>query len=274
MKLDFIKTEAAGNDFVLIDRIGADSNKPDWNSVVPEICTRKKGVGADGVLIIEDHPNCDFTMRIFNPDGSEVDMCGNGARCSAYYYFKKTGTGKAKFSTLAGIIWAEKGTADRVRLTLTPPTGIKLDVLIKMEENELSVSYINTGVPHVVVESERLDQVDVERLGRSIRYNEAFAPQGTNADFVNIIDGSNIEVRTYERGVEEETLACGTGVVACAIVESLKGKVTSPVNVKTRGGEVMVVYFKQTDKEDLISRVNDVKLEGNVHQVYTGEIEV
>jgi diaminopimelate epimerase len=274
MKINFIKTEGGGNDFVLIDRINNSSEDISWNKFVPGICARKHGVGADGVLVLENHPQCDFTMRIFNPDGSEVEMCGNGARCCAFYYFKKENVDTTKFNTLAGIMQAESGTNKRVKLSLPDPIEIRLDMLIKLDTNELSVSSINTGVPHVIVETERLETIDVNDLGRKIRYNEEFSPKGTNVDFVEATGKSSIEVRTYERGVEEETLACGTGVVASAVIESLKGRVAPPVNVKTRGGEIMKVYFKQSDKEDLISRVYDVKLEGKANIVFEGEIEL
>ncbi len=275
MRINFIKTEAGGNDFILIDRIEKDvDNKIKWSGYVRSMCARKHGVGADGVLLLEKHPKYDFTMRIFNPDGSEVEMCGNGARCSAYYFFNKSGTSKVKFDTLAGIMIAESGKENMVKLSLPAPTETELDIMIKLEESEMSVSYINTGVPHVVVNTEKLEGLEVEKLGRAIRHNERFLPQGTNADFVQVTGKSSLEVRTYERGVEEETLACGTGVVASAVIESLRGRVTPPVSVKTMGGEIMKVFFKQTKDEDLISRINDVKLEGKVNQVYEGKIEI
>lgn len=274
MKIKFVKTEGGGNDFILIDRIKQNTGNIDWSKLVLPMCRRKYGVGADGVLVLEGSPKYDFTMRIFNPDGSEVQMCGNGARCSAYYYFKEKKVNSVKFSTLAGILKAAAGSNKHVKLSLTDPVETKLDILIKIDEHEMSVSYINTGVPHVVVEADRLEDLDVENLGKSIRYNEAFAPEGTNADFVKITGKSSIEIRTYERGVEAETLACGTGVVASAVIESLKNRVKPPVSVMTKGGENMKVYFKQSQDEDLISRVYDVKLEGKVNQVFAGEISL
>lgn len=274
MKIKFVKTEGGGNDFVLIDRIKRNTDNIDWSKFVPSICRRKHGVGADGVLVLEENPKYDFTMRIFNPDGSEVDMCGNGARCAAFYYFNEKKVNSVKFDTMAGILKAEAGKNKLIKLSLPDPAETKLDILIKVDGHDMSVSYINTGVPHVVVETDRLVDLDVEKLGRGIRHNEEFAPLGTNADFVKVTGKSSIEVRTYERGVEAETLACGTGVVASAVIESLKHRVTPPVNVRTKGGEDMKVYFKQSKKEDLISRVYDIKLEGKVNQVFEGEVEL
>lgn len=270
MKIDFVKIEGAGNDFILIDRINKGADNINWSKFVPLMCKRKLGIGADGALVLEKHPEIDFTMRIFNPDGSEVEMCGNGARCAAFYFFKKENVNTVKFNTLAGTMKAEAVKDNSVKLSLPPPKDIRLDILV----NEMRVSYINTGVPHVVVETEKLETLDVENSGRAIRYNEEFAPHGANADFVQVTGESSIEIRTYERGVEEETYSCGTGVVASAVIESLKGRVTPPVTVKTRGGENMRVYFKQNEQEDLISKVYDVKLEGKVNQVFEGTIDV
>jgi diaminopimelate epimerase len=274
MKLKFVKTEGGGNDFILVDKIGRSDKNINWSKVIPYLCTRKHGIGADGVLVLEGSLNHDFTMRIFNPDGGEVEMCGNGARCSAYYYALKKEVEETGFDTKAGVMKSQIGKGGQVKLSLPSPTQTELDFLIDLNDRELGVSYINTGVPHVVVETDRLDDVDVQELGRSIRYHGRFAPQGTNANFVEVAGKSSLRVRTYERGVEEETLACGTGAVASAVIQSLRGKVKPPVKVKTRGGEVMKVYFKQSDKEDLISRIYDVKLEGPVSQVFKGEIEI
>ncbi len=274
MNIKFTKIEATGNDFIVVDRIKSTENLPkNWEHKVEKICTRKRGIGADGVLLLENSDTGDFKMRIFNSDGGEVEMCGNGARCVAYYYNKKYERKKVKFNTEAGLMRAQKGKGNTVRLSLPDPGDIRLDMLLNIEGREMSGSHINTGVPHVIVETDKLDGLEVEKLGRGIRYNKKFAPDGTNADFVTKIDEKTLKIRTYERGVEEETLACGTGVIAVAVIESLKGRVTSPVTVITRGGETMKVYFKKSKGEDLISRIYDVKLEGPVNIVYTGTFD-
>ncbi|MFC2061854.1 diaminopimelate epimerase [Elusimicrobiota bacterium] len=274
MNSKFTKVEAGGNDFILIDRIKAASSDIDWSKAVQSLCKRKTGIGADGVLLLEKDAEHDFVMRIFNPDGQEVEMCGNGARCSAYYYSLKENADNVNFSTIAGIMRAEIGANKMVKLSLPDPTGTEIDILIKLEDKEMSVSYINTGVPHVIVETDKIDALDVEKMGRSIRYNERFAPEGTNADFVQVTGKSSLDVRTYERGVEEETLACGTGVIASAVIESLRGKVSPPVKVKTRGGEILKVYFSKKDEEDLLTRVYNIKLEGKVNRVYEGQVDI
>jgi diaminopimelate epimerase len=274
MKIKFIKTEGAGNDFILVDMIGKKETGVKWPEFAKKTCARKLGIGADGVLVLENSPNADFKMRIFNPDGSEAEMCGNGARCCTSYYFKKKSVDNTKFETMAGMLKAEKARENNVRLLMTSPVDTKLDMIINTGHGEMSVSFSNTGVPHAVVETEHLDNVDVEMLGRAIRYNENFMPQGTNVDFVSVTGKSSISVRTYERGVEQETLACGTGVVASAIISGLKGRVSSPVTVLTKGQDKMKVYFKISQHDDLISRINDVKLEGKVNEIYEGSIEL
>ncbi|MGM0441436.1 MAG: diaminopimelate epimerase [Elusimicrobiota bacterium] len=275
MKLEFTKIEATGNDFILVDGLDPSWELPEgWEDIVEKICTRNRGVGADGVLLLEKDSSADFKMRIFNSDGGEVEMCGNGARCVAYYYSRKTGRENIKFTTLAGLMRAQKGKDNMVKLSLPDPRDIQLDMLLNIEGRELSGSYINTGVPHVIVETKKLDSLDVEKLGRGIRYNKKFAPEGTNADFVSKEDENTVKIRTYERGVEEETLACGTGVIAGAVVENLKGRVEPPVEVITRGGDIMKVYFKKNKDKDLISRVYNVKLEGPVNIVYTGTVRL
>ncbi len=274
IKLNFVKIEGGGNDFILFDIRGLKKNKLNFNKISQFICRRKTGIGADGVLLIEKDNNLDFTMRIFNPDGSEVEMCGNGARCSAYYFGKKESIKEMRFNTLAGNMRAKIIRDNNIRLSLPTPTDTELGIIIDFADNQMSVSYINTGVPHVIVRSNKIDELDVEKIGKNIRFHMRFAPEGANVDFVEAIDNSTIKVRTYERGVEEETLACGTGAIASAIIESLKGKVNSPVRVLTKGGQIMKVYFKKSNEPDLLSSVYDVALEGKVNKVFEGIAEI
>ena len=270
----FTKLEGGGNDFILVDNRGVRGGKTGWDERSIKLCARKTGIGADGVLLLQDHRNSDFMMRIFNSDGSEAEMCGNGARCAAYYYYLETNKKKVKFITLAGIMKSSIKPGGVVNLLLPAPTGTELNRLINIEGKQMSVSFINTGVPHAVVETSRLEEIDVKKTGRQIRYNEAFAPAGTNVNFVTVKAPGLLEIRTYERGVEDETLACGTGVTASAIISALKEKTSLPVRVKTRGGLVMTVYGNISASDDLLSRVNDVRLEGHVSKVFSGETEV
>lgn len=259
---------------MLFDFIEENNNQIDWKRKSLDICKRKKGVGADGVLLLENDPKSDFKMRIFNPDGSEAEMCGNGARCSGYYFGLKTNKKNVEFNTVAGKMKSVISDDNKVKLSVPPPTSTQLDILLRIGSKELSVSHTNTGVPHSIVETDRLENIEIEKIGRNIRYHERFAPAGTNVDFVQVEDDSNLIIRTYERGVEKETFACGTGVIASAVIESLKGKVESPVKVRTKGGEVMTVYFEKNSQDDLISKIYNVKLEGEVHKVFDGVIDL
>jgi diaminopimelate epimerase len=214
-------------------------------------------------------------MRIFNSDGSEADMCGNGARCAAFWasirpmtwkLHSKTVNNEVVMSTKAGIIRAEIQ-GEEVKVRLTDPKHMKLDIPIKLHGHTLRVNFINTGVPHAVVFVSGLDTIDVETLGRQIRRHPKFQPAGTNVDFVEVDGEKDIRVRTYERGVEGETLACGTGSVASALITGLKIKSSGarPFSVHTRGGEIIKVYF--TSGNDAFK---DVWLEGKVRIVYKG----
>jgi len=239
--IEFYKMNGSGNDFILIDnRQGAVAAVGDIVAFVKTVCERKVSVGADGLILIERSDRVDFKWRFFNADGSEVEMCGNGGRCAARFAFLKGIAGaNVSFETVAGIIDAEvKGNV--VKLRLTDPHDLVIDDQILIEDHKLFVNSINTGVPHVVYFVRDVDDFDVFSTGRTIRYHEHYRPAGTNANFASVIDGHTLKVRTYERGVEDETLACGTGSVASALVAARKGLVESPVDVLVRSGEVLM----------------------------------
>ena len=264
-KMNFIKMVASGNDFVIIEKIHQ-SPVFSLQLLARKICDRKYGIGADGFLVLEKSKIADISMRIFNPDGSEAQMCGNGARCIALWVKLKN----LKIKTRAGIIDSEVN-GDNAKIKLTNPKDIKLDIPIKINNRALKVNYINTGVPHAVIFVERLDKIDVSGIGGQIRYHKRFAPYGTNVDFVEVLDNKSIKIRTYERGVEDETLACGTGVVASALITSHKLKTTSQkkMYVHTKSGEILKVYFDKLD-----NKLKDVWLEGRARMVYEGEYYV
>ncbi len=265
--IEFSKMSGSGNDFILIDNRDGSLDVPDVAGFVKAVCERKISVGADGLIIIENSARADFRWRFFNADGSEVDMCGNGGRCAARFAFIKGIAGeKMSFETGAGLIDAEvKG--DVVKLRLTEPYDLKSVQQIAVEGQSLAVGSINTGVPHVVHYVEDLDRYDVVRVGRVIRYHEAYRPAGANANFVKVNDRHTIVVRTYERGVEDETLACGTGSVASVLLSAVKGLVDSPVDVKVKSGEVLTVHFSKTG-----NAFTNVYLEGRVRVVYEGRL--
>jgi diaminopimelate epimerase len=233
------------------------------------LCDRKRSVGADGLLVIDKSEKADFRMRIFNPDGTEAEMCGNGSRCVALYARKKgIADEEMEIDTLAGILRA-RVRGDIVKVRLTAPKDIKWNLCLTIDKCPYKLNFANTGVPHVVHFVDDLDKVNVKEIGSHLRYHREFAPAGTNADFVQVLDKHNIRIRTYERGVEDETLACGTGAVASAIISAESEKMPSPVTVETRGGEKLKVYFEMEG-----SAFKEVYLEGKAELVFEGEISV
>jgi diaminopimelate epimerase len=270
-EIEFTKAVASGNDFVIMEGVRPSSFvlRP---SRVKEICDRKFGAGADGLLLLENSKRADVRMRIFNADGSEAQMCGNGARCAALYrslQSRPCGCGPLMLNieTKAGIIEA-KVSGENVKIKLTEPRGYHPQVAVEINGRELKMYSINTGVPHAVIFVEGIEHIDVSSIGRQIRYYECFAPAGTNVDFVEAVDDDTIKVRTYERGVEDETLACGTGAAASAVVYGLQSAASgrkNKMNVITRGGETLKVYFdRDSDK------ISTVWLEGGAKITYSG----
>lgn len=269
MRIDFTKAEASGNDFIILDNR---ENKlferiKNFSDFAKVFCRRKFSVGADGLLVLEDSKKCDFKMRIFNPDGSEVTMCGNGIRASALYaHEKKWVSSSMKIETGAGIIEAEVKDG-RVKVKMNLPKDIRLNQNVGIGKTVMKVHAINTGVPHAVHFVEDIEDYPVKENGAKLRFHKIFEPEGTNADFVQGPDRSNIIVRTYERGVEDETLACGTGVVASALVSHLINDTKEPVSAITRSGEILKVYFKKEK-----NNFHDVYLEGKAEIVFEGGI--
>lgn len=274
-KIKFAKFVAAGNDFVIINNFDKKILPKNYSKLAKMMCEPKFGIGADGFLIIEKtlRKDCEFKMVYYNSDGSFATMCGNGARCIAYYAYELELCEEiVNFETSVGVVTCKIKKGNKVKLKLPDPKHTKLDMNIKLENGkELSVSFINTGVPHTVVFVDDIEKIDVINIGRQIRYHKIFMPEGTNVDFVKIKDEHTIYVRTYERGVEGETLSCGTGVSASAIVSSLKSFVEPPVKCITRSGEVLTIGFTKNPPEDMISPVSNLYLEGKVYHVFDGE---
>jgi len=284
--IKFTKMQGSGNDFVAIE--GRQSSSVSRQLII-KMCDRKYGICADGVLLLEKTNKADIRMRVFNADGSEAEMCGNGARCAALWVSakRKAQNAKLKIETKAGIIEAKVTGGDtrpnmkgrcaafcgNVRIKLTDPQDLKLDLHVVVHGKDYEVDFINTGVPHAVVKVADLSRINVRDIGRAIRRHEIFGPAGTNVDFIQVTDKDNILVRTYERGVEDETLSCGTGSAASAIVAVLAGGGESmdragashKVSVKTKSSETLNVYFKISKK-----KITDVWLEGKAQIVFTG----
>jgi diaminopimelate epimerase len=267
MKIPFMKMSGSGNDFILIDHREPFLDQGLLKAFIRSVCRRRSSVGADGLILIERSERADFRWHFYNADGSEAEMCGNGGRCAARFASVKGIAGPSlTFETLAGILSAQVN-AKTVKLEMTKPHDLRLDESIPVEGQEVTLSRINTGVPHAVFFPEDIEGVDVIRMGREIRFHPHYAPSGTNVDFVRVDGTSQLSLRTYERGVEDETLACGTGAVASALIAAFKGRVNSPVTIRTRGGEALQVYF---DIEGM--QVKQAFLEGDVHIIYEGEM--
>ena len=267
MKIPFMKMSGSGNDFILIDHRDPFLKDDGLKDFIRKACRRRISVGADGLILIERSQKADFKWRFYNADGSEAEMCGNGGRCAARFAYLKGIAGPSlKLETLAGILSAQVE-GKRVKLEMTRPFGLKLDEALLIDGKEQVYSSINTGVPHVVLFVEDLEGLDIIPIGRAIRFHSHFSPAGTNVNFIQLEKGSQLSIRTYERGVEDETLACGTGVVAAALVAAFKGLVRSPVSIKTRGGEVLAVHFEIDAKE-----IKRVFFEGDVHIIYEAEM--
>ncbi len=268
----FVKMAGAGNDFILIDnRSGIIRTRPAEQA--KKLCDRKRSVGADGLILLEKSSAADVRMRIFNPDGSQGEMCGNGVRCLAKFAsHKKITKNKLTIETVAGIIQAEIK-KNIVKAHLSDPKDLKLNFSLQVNGGSKNLHFINTGVPHTVMVLSSLKDTDVAGLGKEIRFHPHFAPRGTNVDFVsfeNIKASLNtIAIRTYERGVESETLACGTGSTAGALVAAALKGLKSPVHVKTEGGETLKVYFSRSGK-----LFHDVYLEGPVTTHFEGRINL
>ena len=257
----------SGNDFVIVDNregVVADDIKRDF---VKKVCTPKSSVGADGVIFVENSDKADYKWDFYNNDGSSAEMCGNGGRCVARYAVEKGfAPEKHSFDTVAGIISAEVD-GPMVKVKLTAPFDRKNGLQVGFNGQEYKVDSINTGVPHAIVFFDNVEEEDVKTIGHNIRFHDVFAPAGTNVNLVQKKKGSALKVRTYERGVEDETLACGTGCVASALMAAARFEIQSPVAVETRGGEILKVHIENGNGGE-----PDVYLEGLTKITFEGHI--
>jgi diaminopimelate epimerase len=264
IRLDFTKASGAGNDFVIVDNRD-ESLAVAKPALAHALCLRHEGVGADGLLILGKSVHADFAMEYFNADGSAGAMCGNGGRCIARYAFLHGIAGpKVRFETLGDLYEAEVA-GEVVRLRMRDPSAISMLPPLHAEGQEFKGFQVDTGAPHAVFFCDQLEELDVELVGRAIRRSPVLAPAGANIDFVAVQGKSNLSLRTYERGVEAETLACGTGAIASALVAHTEQGSTSPVHVNVRSGEELVVQFKISE-----SSYTDVILQGNATLCYSG----
>ena len=266
-EIQFSKLSGAGNDFIMIDNRNGVLNG-DIHEWVKKVCRKGMSVGADGVILIEPSDKADFKMRYFNADGSEAETCGNGARCVARFaHLKGIANSSMKFETHAGLYKALVSSRGLVKVQMSDPDSPRFHIPLELSMGKFEAHFINTGVPHVVVITESLDNLDIVHIGREIRYHNEFAPAGTNVNFAQAIGPKRIRIRTYERGVENETLACGTGSIASSIILFRLRKVMSPVTVVTQGGPELTISFDSDEK-----KVYNVFLEGDARLVYEGSL--
>ena len=258
-----------GNDFIIVDN--SHGNIPmDWEKCAPVWCSNHLSIGADGLLVLEPSRIADFVLRIFNSDGSEAEMCGNGTRCAASFVAKRMSTGSSMvFETMAGVVKAYV-MGKTAYVQLTEPSELHKGITLNTGATKLMVYTINTGVPHAILFKDHVSEMspdELARLGKFVRYHEAFQPEGINVNFVEVMGPGLIRVRTYERGVEAETMACGTGAAASAILSHIvRGTGGPPFHVQMPGG-VLKIDFTKND-----AVFGDVWLAGEVSWIYDGEI--
>jgi diaminopimelate epimerase len=264
----FTKMNGAGNDFVLIDNRSGAHNLAD--AQIAFLCDRHRGVGGDGLLLVEEAKSeAGFRMRYYNRNGVEAEMCGNGARCFARFVDKIAGgVADVRFETQAGTIEA-RIEGELVTLALSPPHDLVLHRTLELDGVRLSTHSLNTGVPHVVTFVDDIESTPVLQWGAQIRHHRAFSPKGTNANFIEEIEPGKIAIRTYERGVEAETLACGTGVTAAGLIYAALSEAPSPVRLLTRGSDWLEVGFHKSG-----TGFEDVTLRGPADFVFEGSLEI
>ncbi|MCG8342399.1 MAG: diaminopimelate epimerase [Chlorobiales bacterium] len=262
MQVNFSKMSGAGNDFIVIDNMQRLVSLAERQ--IHSLCTRRTGIGADGLILVEPSETFDFSMRYYNADGKPGSMCGNGGRCAAYFAWASGISGEtASFQANGNRYDAWITGVERVKLKMTVPDDFRNNFYA----NGFSCHFVNTGSPHTIIYTDELNTFNVEDAGSAIRNNSDVFPEGTNVNFLEVTGPDTLSVRTFERGVEAETLACGTGAVAAALTSYKLGKVSSTsVKVTVRSGDILEVDFSGTLKE--------VFLSGPAKVVYTGTVDV
>lgn len=270
MLLHFYKMNGAGNDFVVVDN--RDLGLRLTREQIAALCDRHRGVGADGLLAVEPAEHgADFKFRYYNADGGEAEMCGNGARCFGRFTaaLMDGEPQRVTFETIAGTLAAEIVDED-IRIAMSDPVDLELDSGASVDGFDATLHSLNTGVPHVVAFVQDLPSTEVHRHGAAIRHHERFSPNGTNVNFATVLEPGHIAIRTYERGVEDETLACGTGMVACALMHHLLHGAASPIKVDVAGGDTLEIGFEREGEREF----RRVTLTGPADFIFEGDIEI
>ena len=274
-KIRFVKMTGAGNDFVLIDG-RTTTYALNWVKLAPILCDRRFGIGADGLLVLEPSENAAVRMMYYNADGSFGGMCGNGGRCVAFYLMQQEKIDRTTIDAL-GFIYHARASGEKISLHMKDPKGLKQNITLDISAGRLVFHFVDTGAPHAVTFVEDMPEAvkrlieasGINDIGRMVRFHETFAPAGTNVDIIEVVGPRQIRMRTYERGVEGETLACGTGSVASAIIANNIQKLDSPIEVITRSHNSLTVSFTKID-----SVYRDVVLTGPAAIVYTGTVRL
>jgi len=269
VKISFMKMVASGNDFIVIDNREEVFDAGDI-SLIKRMCTRRLSIGADGLILLEGEEGFDFSMRYFNSDGHEASMCGNGGRCVALFArLLDVVDGRMTFRAKAGVYHASieslSGEKADVTLSMPDPIDIRPKNIVRIGNRSFTYGSIDTGVPHVVLKVDELESLDVVETGSRIRHHPLFIETGTNVDFIEVREQNRIRVRTYERGVEDETLSCGTGAVASAIMASIWTGAAGPIVVETASGEDLRISFEKEGFD-----FKGVSLRGEAKVVYQG----
>ncbi|MGD8778433.1 MAG: diaminopimelate epimerase [Ignavibacteria bacterium] len=280
-KVFFSKFSGTGNDFILIDKkLNHDFVLKNFDIV--SYCRRRTGIGADGVLIIDDHEKYDFELEYYNSDGSTGMLCGNGARCAVYYVWQSNRL-KNNFAAFInnGVEYSGEVIGDNlVKLDLMPPEKLNLDLEVKAYNQLINASFVHTGSPYIIIESKDIladprkkdssytgvNEVPLEIIGSEIRWLKEFQPEGTNVCIIDL-PGKGVHIRSFEKGVEGETLSCGTGAVAAAVIASCKDKLKPPVEVYTKRGDVLKIDFKHIN-----NKIDNITLTGKVREIFSGKV--
>jgi diaminopimelate epimerase len=264
MTFHFDKFQGAGNDFIIINRTGEKNLRKE---IIAKLCDRKRGIGANGLIIIRKTASKEiFNFEYYNADGGRAGFCGNGLRCAGLFCHNLTGADKISFKTKSGLLSAE----------IQKDGVIKIDVPVLKMPEKISVLgiksfFCSTGVPHLIIPVKNIEKTDVNKLGKKIRFHPLFAPEGTNVNFVQI-EREIIKIRTYERGVEDETEACGSGACAAAICLAIFRNIKAPLRIETKSKEILTVDFK--DKRDTLTKIKKMHLYGPAKKVFSGSINI
>lgn len=275
MEVSFTKMSGAGNDFIVVDN--REKIIDDAGKFALSTCHRHLGIGADGVLLVEQSSIADFTMKYYNADGSYGGMCGNGGRCIAKFAFDNDIVQQNNFSfeALNYVYSAQRYAPELYELTMKDPIDLKMNLEANVNDLKINLHFIDTGSPHCVIlldensQLEQIDLLDVHSIGKALRYSALFAPKGTNVNFIQQLGANNIRIRTYERGVEAETLACGTGSIASGILSAIKNNWTGPILVQVQSGELLEISFQRDS-----TQFKNVKLKGSARTIFKGMIDI